>query len=89
MYLRKNNGKLIKEITIAFRIMLKDWGLIAGSRAAIDGTKIKGNTNTHGLLSPNKLDEKISKIDIDIEKYLRLLEENDNKGKSSDDYSDD
>ena len=86
---RKNNGKLIKEITIAFRIMLKDWGLIAGSRAAIDGTKIKGNTNSHGLLSPRKLEEKISKIDIDIEKYLRLLEENDNKGKSSDDDSDD
>ena len=82
---RKNNKQLIKDITIAFRIMLMDWGLITGNRVAIDGTKIKGNTNAHGLLSPSKLEEKISKLDIDIDKYLKLLEENDNKRKSSDD----
>lgn len=86
---RKNNGQLIKEITIIFRMMLKDWGLIAGSRAAIDGTKIKGNTRSHGLYSPSKLEEEISNLDIEIEKYLKLLNENDNESKISDDDNDD
>jgi transposase len=80
---RKNNKQLIKNITITFRIMFKDWGLISGNRVAIDGTKIKGNTNSYTLLSPSKLEEKISNLDIDIERYLKLLDENDNGRKES------
>jgi transposase len=87
---RKDNYGAIKEMTITFRIMLKEWSLIAGKLAAIDGTKIKGNTKTFGL-SKKKIEKKIEQLSINIVRYLQILESNDRKEElpDNDDLDDD
>ena len=87
---RKDNYVAIKEMTITFRIMLKEWNLITGQLAAIDGTKIKGNSRKYGL-SKKKIEEKIEQLSINIDRYLQILESNDRNDElpEDDDINDD
>jgi len=73
---RKENKKLIKQITIDFRIFLKDCGYIKGKTVSTDGTKIKAYAS-RDTLSLTLIDKKLEHAEKEIERYLNQLDEND------------
>ena len=75
---RKENGDKIKFITKAFRKFLKDSGYIKLKRVAIDGSKIKANTNRE-MLTLEKIEKKLESVETQIEQYLRTIAEEDTK----------
>jgi len=72
---RKENRKLIKEITIKFRQFLMDSGYITGKSISTDGTKIKAYASQG--LSLKLIEKKLTHAEKEIERYLSLLNDND------------
>lgn len=75
---RKENGEDIKFITKKFREFLKDNGYIKLKTVAIDGSKVKANTN-RDMLSMEKIERKLEGIDKKIEEYLSRIAESDRR----------
>lgn len=75
---RKDNGEDIKFVTKKFREFLKDNGYIKLKTVAIDGSKVKANTN-RDMLTKEKIELKLEGIDKKIEEYLNKIAENDNR----------
>lgn len=73
---RKDNPDSIKFITKQFRHFLKDNGYIRGELVALDGTKVKANTN-RDMLALKKIEDRLTGLDEKIEGYLQTLLEND------------
>lgn len=73
---RKENGESIKQLTKEFRVFLRENAYISGETVAIDGTKIKGYTSKD-MLNIEKIENRLERINIQIEKYLEDLERND------------
>jgi transposase len=73
---RKENKKLIKEITIDFRKFLKDSGYIKGKSVSTDGSKIKAYAS-RATLSLKLIDKKLAQAEKEIERYFSQLGEND------------
>lgn len=73
---RKENGEAIKYVTKKFREFLKDNGYIKLKTVAIDGSKVKANTN-RDMLTKEKIEKKLEGIDKKIEEYLGMIAEND------------
>jgi len=67
---------LIKQITIDFRIFLKDSGYIKGKSVSTDGSKIKAYASRE-TLSLKLIDKKLAKVEKEIERYLKQLSETD------------
>lgn len=75
---RKENERHIRFITIEFRKFLKSHGYVKGKKVAVDGTKVKANTN-RDMLSVKKIEERMSRLDWELEKYLKKLEISDSE----------
>lgn len=75
---RKENGELIEIILKLVKEFLKKNGYITGKRVAIDGTKIKANSN-RDMLTSEKINRKQESIKKEVEDYFRILEENDRR----------
>jgi transposase len=73
---RKENGENIKYVTKKFREFLKENGYIKLKTVAIDGSKIKANTNRE-MLTKEKIEKKLEGIDKKIEEYLKRISETD------------
>jgi len=73
---RRDNAKAIKHITKQFRHFLKDNGFIQGKLIAIDGTKVKANTNKD-MLTIKKIDYRLKRLDKQLDQYLEQLMIND------------
>ena len=73
---RKVNGDDIKFVTKKFREFLKGNGYIKLKTVAIDGSKVKANTN-RDMLTMEKIDKKLTGIDKKIEEYLMKIAETD------------
>jgi transposase len=73
---RKEKGDDIKYITKKFRQYLRDAGYIKLKTVAIDGTKVKANTN-RDMLTMEKIEYKLQGIDKKIEEYLLKIAETD------------
>ena len=73
---RKENKKLIKEITIDFRKFLKDRGYIKGKSVSGDGSKIKAYAS-RDTLSLKLIEKKLAQAEKEIERYFSQLNEND------------
>jgi transposase len=73
---RKENSDDIKHVTKKFREFLKDNGYIKLKTVAIDGSKVKANTN-RDMLTAEKIEAKLEGIDKKIEEYLNKLTEAD------------
>ena len=67
---RKNNGKLIRFVTLEFRKFLKNEGYITGKVQATDGSKIKANAS-RDMLNMATITERLNKIDKQLKKYLK------------------
>jgi transposase len=84
---RKENGEDIKFVTKKFREFLKDNGYIKLKTVAIDGTKVKANTNRE-MLTLKKIEVELEGIDKKMEEYLKRIKENDEKDSMADEFDD-
>jgi transposase len=82
---RKENGEDIKFVTKKFREFLKDNGYIKLKTVAIDGTKVKANTNRE-MLTLKKIEVQLEGIDKKMEEYLKRIKENDEKDSIADEF---
>jgi len=80
---RKERGEDIKYVTKKFREFLRDNGYIKLKTVAIDGSKVKANTNRE-MLSIEKIEERLTGLDKKMEDYLKRITEAD----SADDVMD-
>lgn len=84
---RKDNRDQIGFITREFRRFLKAMGYIKGEKVAIDGTKVKANTN-RSMLNLDKIEKRMSNLDNQLERYLEQLKNNDIRDDLFDDRDD-
>lgn len=75
---RKDNGDAIREMSLKFRFMLANQGLITGELMALDGTKLKANAGSKEV-SYDDLASSLKDLDAEIDRYLALLNRNDVK----------
>jgi len=75
---RKDNGDAVREMSLKFRFMLANQGLITGELMALDGTKLKANAGSKEV-SYDDLASSLKDLDAEIERYLALLNQNDVK----------
>lgn len=80
---RKDNADAIKELSLKFRFMLSNRGLITGELMAIDGTKLKANAGAKEL-SFDELTANLEDLAGEIERYFGLLQHNDLKDELDD-----
>lgn len=80
---RKDNYNHIEFVTIEFRKFLKACGYIKCKTVAIDGSKVKANANRE-VLTIEKIEKRLSKLDDNLKKYLDKLAETDIKEDSFD-----
>jgi len=75
---RKEKGEDIKYVTKKFREFLKGSGYIKLRTVAIDGSKVKANTN-RDMLTVDKIEKKLKGIEKKTEEYLSKITENDRR----------
>lgn len=75
---RKDNRDAVREMSLKFRFMLANQGLITGELMALDGTKLKANAGSKEV-SYDDLANGLKDLDAEIERYLALLGQNDVK----------
>ncbi|MFH1197737.1 MAG: transposase [bacterium] len=75
---RKEKSDDIKFVTKKFREFLKAKGYIKLKTVAIDGSKVKAYTDRE-MLTKEKIEIKLEKIDKKIEEYLSKIAENDER----------
>jgi len=74
---RKNNLRPLQKLFREFVKLCKAWDLIGGSIIAFDGTKVKASNNKKTNYSRKKLNDRITRLDAQINEYLNKLDEND------------
>jgi hypothetical protein len=75
---RKEHGEDIKFLTKRFREFLTARGYIAAHRVAIDGTKVKANTNRE-MLTVEKIEKRLERLEHHLATYLSDLTTNDRR----------
>ena len=85
---RKDNAEAIKELSLKFKYMLCNQGLISGELMAIDGTKLKANAGGKEL-TYDDLTATLKDLEHEINRYFELLRNNDQKEEMADEESDD
>ena len=80
---RRENIRPFQKLFKEFVRLCKSWELIGGELIAVDGTKIKASNNKKTNFSRKKLDDRIKRIDKQIEQYLADVEEADKRETTS------
>lgn len=76
---RRLNLRPLQKLFREFVRLCKSWDLIGGELIAVDGTKMKASNNKKTNFSRKKLNDRINRIDEQIEKYLADIEEADKR----------
>jgi len=76
---RKANGKAIRNLCRDFVQFCKREGLYGGELVALDGSKFKASNARDRNFSRAKLKDRLKEIDEKIDRYLKELDENDEK----------
>jgi transposase len=76
---RKANGKAIRNLFCDFIQFCKREGLFGGELVALDGSKFKASIARDRNFSRAKLKDRLKEIDEKIDRYLKELDENDEK----------
>jgi len=74
---RKNNLRPVQKLFREFVKLCKEWELIGGKMSAIDGAKFRASNNKKNNYSRKKLNDRIKRLDDQINEYLQKLDEND------------
>ena len=80
---RRQNIRPIQKLFREFVRLCKSWDLIGGNLIAVDGTKIKASNNKKTNFSRKKLEDRLNRIDAQIEAYLSEIEQADCSEESS------
>lgn len=80
---RKNNPKALKQVFKEFVLLCKNIDLIGNGLKAVDGAFLRANASKNQLIMKKTLDKELSKIEQEIEKYLKTLEYSDQEKQSS------
>ncbi|GHU90508.1 transposase [Clostridia bacterium] len=75
---RKDNPDALKKAFREFSLWCSNAGLYGKELIAVDGTKIRANTNRSNIHTKKGTEKRIAETEAKIEKYMRELEENDN-----------
>lgn len=76
---RKANGKAIHNLCCEFIQFCKQEGLFGGDLVALDGSKFKASNARDRNFSRAKLKDRMKELDEKIDRYLKELDENDEK----------
>jgi len=76
---RRQNLRPLQKLFREFVRLCKSWDLIGGELIAVDGTKMKASNNKKMNFSRKKLNDKIQRIDEQINQYLADIEEADKR----------
>jgi transposase len=76
---RKANGKAIRNLCREFVQFCKREGLFGGELVALDGSKFKASNARDRNFSRAKLKDRMKELDEKIDRYLKELDENDEK----------
>lgn len=71
---RKNNPKALKQVFKEFVLLCKNVNLIGNGLKALDGAFLRANASKNQLIMKKTLDKDLTKIEEEIEEYLKLLE---------------
>jgi transposase len=74
---RSENAKALKNIFKDFVKLCRDLGLYGKELAAIDGSKFEALNSNDAHFNKKKLEERIKRLDAQIEKYLNEMNETD------------
>jgi transposase len=74
---RKNNAKALKEVFKAFNRFCDSLGLYSKELFAVDGSKFKAVNSKDNNFTLPKLDERIKRLDAQIDEYMKLIETTD------------
>jgi len=80
----KDNKKAFRNTLKNFTVMLKDWNLIDGKLIVIDGTKIKAQNSQKNIITLNKIKKLNDYYDVQIDKYIKQIENSEVEEKSLD-----
>lgn len=83
---RRLNGELFHEVSKRFQQVMYEYSFIDGKLVALDSVKVKANAS-RDYLKKKDIEERISKSEQQIGKYLTLLEQNDLQGEVSEDVA--
>jgi hypothetical protein len=78
-HFRHKNGAALKEVFRDFAGVCVKRGLYGKEQVAIDGSKFKAVNSKDRNFSETKLRDRIVRLDVHLEEYLRELEDNDGK----------
>ncbi len=84
---RKCCGEQITFVAQEFRNWLHQYGYITAEHMAIDGSKVKANA-ARTVLTDEKITKRLAHLDTEIEEYLAVLAETDQREDVLDDFSD-
>jgi len=76
---RRQNLRPLQKLFREFVRLCKSWDLIGGELIAVDGTKMKASNNKKTNFSRKKLNDRIQRIDEQINQYLADIEEADKR----------
>ena len=74
---RKDNGTGIARVVSEFRQFCRDLGLYGEQMVAIDGSFFKASNSKDQVLSQEKLDKELSRLEKQVEEYLKEMDRND------------
>ncbi|GHU46890.1 transposase [Clostridia bacterium] len=75
---RKDNSAALKKAFREFSLWCNQAGLYGKELVAVDGTKIRANTNRHNIHTKKGTEKQLVETNLKIEKYMHELEKNDN-----------
>lgn len=81
---RKNNVDRVKSVFRELHRFLVEMDLVGGAPVAIDGTKLKAVNSSDRSITPTNVEIKLKHLDEKIDRYLKELDENDQKKEGED-----
>ena len=84
---RKDNGKAIRQVCREFVEICRRLDLFKNSLIAIDGSKFKAVNSRRNNDTKNVMKRRIARVEKNIDRYLKLLDEVDTGEKRNQDYS--
>jgi transposase len=74
---RKENWAALKAVNRGFVLLVRELGLVGGAVVAIDGSFFHGDASKASIFTRKRLADQIARLDLEIEAYGRLIEDND------------
>ena len=84
---RKDNGKAIRQVCREFDEICRRLDLFSKAMVAIDGSKFKAVNSRRNNDTKNVMKKRIARMEKNIDKYLKLLDDSDSGDRSDQDYS--